>query len=151
MWIADLWNLTSWRYEKNTRSVVSWVDLTQVLIFNFCNTCSQTLFYGSFCRYRGTDYIHQKKLHNQTIKLLGELYCLVPLFFGGWPYLLKDPAVGTPAQYTHLIIADSFILYIAAACKVPSHWSQRKIMQHSLSLHFHCFLVRVANPYWLLV
>ena len=81
MWIVDLWNLTSWRYEKNILCVVSRVELTQVLIFNFCNTCSQTLFCGSFCRYRGTDYIQQKKQHNLTIKLLGELYCLVPLFF----------------------------------------------------------------------
>ena len=147
MWIADLWNLTSWKYKKNTLSVVSRVDLTQVLIYNFCNTCSQTLFYGSFCRYQGTDYIHQKKQHNQTIKLLGELYCLVPLFFLWWLYLLKDPAVGD----THSIHTPHYcgqFHTVAATCKVSSHRSQRKIMKHSLSLHFYCFMFWAANRYW---
>ena len=40
---------------------------------------------GSFCRYRGTDYVQQTKQYNQTVKPPGELYCLVPLF------LQKDP------------------------------------------------------------
>ena len=35
---------------------------------------------GSFCRYRGTDYVQQKNQRNQTIKPPGELYGLVPLF-----------------------------------------------------------------------
>ena len=39
---------------------------------------------------------------------------------------------------------------VAAAFKVSSYPSQRKITQHSLSLHFHCFMFWAANPYWLL-
>ena len=38
---------------------------------------------------------------------------------------------------------------VISACKVSSHRSQRKITQHSLSLHFHCFMFWTANPYWL--
>ena len=54
-----------------------------------CPVCSS----GSFCRYRGTDYVKQKKQYNQTIKLPRELYCLVPLFVLWWRYLQKDPLV----------------------------------------------------------
>ena len=46
---------------------------------------------GSFCRYRATDYVKQKKLYNQTIKLPRELCCLVPLFLLWGQYLQKDP------------------------------------------------------------
>ena len=119
--------------------MVSRVDLTQVLIFNFCNTCSQTLFYSSFCRYRGTDYIQQKKQHNQTIKPPGELYSLVVVvvFFcddrNERPRCRDTRSIHTPhycGQF-HTVIS---------ACKVSSHRSKRKITQHSLSLHFHCFM-----------
>jgi len=36
--------------------------------------------FDSFCWYRGTDYVQQKKQYKvkQTIKSLGELYCLLP-------------------------------------------------------------------------
>ena len=130
---------------------MSRVDLTRVLIFNFCNTCSQTLFYGFFCGYRGTDYIQQKKQHNQTIKPPGELYCLVPLllFF----FVMTVPAERPRCRDTRSIHTPHYCGHfrtVISACKVSSHPSQRKITQHSLSLHFHCFMFWAANPYRLL-
>ena len=121
------------------------MDLTQVLIYNFCNTYSQTLFYGSFCRYRGTDYIHQKKQHNQTTKPPGELYSLVPLFF----FVMTVPAERPCCRDTRSIHTPHYcgqFHTVAATCKVSSHRSQRKITQHSLSSHFHCFMFWAANP-----
>ena len=150
---ANSWSLKSdilnRRYEKNILSVVSRVALTQVLIFTFCNTCSQTLFYSSFYRYRGTDYLQQKKQHNQTIKLLGELYSLVPLVFF---LVMTVPAERPGCRDTHSIHTPHYcgqFRTVISACKVSSHRSQRRITQHSLSLHFHCFMFWAANPYWL--
>ena len=126
--------------------MVSRVALTQVLIFNFCNTCSQTLFYSSFCRYRGTDYIQlQKKQHNQTIKLLGELYSLVPLFFF---LVMTVPAERPGCRDTHSIHTPHYcgqFRTVISACKVSSHRSQRRITQHSI-ITFSLFYVLGSKP-----
>ena len=71
------------RGEINSYHWTRWRDIC------ICPVCSS----GSFCRYRGTDYVKQKKQCNQTIKLPRELYCLVPLFLLWWRYLQKDPLV----------------------------------------------------------
>ena len=60
---------------------LSYADLLQpneILRKLHCKRHNLTSIYT--CRYRGTDYIQQKKQYNQTIKLPGEIYCLVPLF-----------------------------------------------------------------------
>ena len=148
MWIADLWNLTSWKYEKNTLSMVSQVDLTHVLILNFCNTVKPCLTIPSV-GIKAQITKNQKKQHNQTIKPPGELCCLIPLFF----FVLTIPGERPRCRDTRSIHTPHYcgqFHTVAAACKVSSHQSQRKITQHSLSSHFHCFMVRAANPYRLL-
>ena len=128
--------------------MVSRVDLTQVLIFNFCNSCSQTLFYSSFCRCRGTDYIQQKKQHNQTSKPQENSILWFLCFF-----VMTIPAERPRCRDTHSIHTPHYcgqFHTVAASCKVSSHRLQRKITQHSLLLHFHCFMFWAANPYWLL-
>ena len=79
----------------------SWgAEQGHLLIFFFLETFLHTVTTisvepGSFCRYRGTDYVQQKKQCNQTIKPPGELYCLVPLVLLWWQYLQKDLTVAT--------------------------------------------------------
>lgn len=53
----------------------------------------RTSEFGSFWRYRGTDYLQQKGQYNQAIKPLGELYCLVPLFFRDDGTYKKTPEI----------------------------------------------------------
>ena len=55
-------------------------------------------FLGSFCRYRGTYNVQQKKQYNQRMKPPGELYCLVPLFLWWWQYLEKEPVSPDPTD-----------------------------------------------------
>ena len=122
------------------------MDSTQVLIFNFCNTVNPCFTVPSVgIEAQITCTKRDNSEHNQTIKPLGELYCLVPLFFGDdcRPHCWDTRSIHTPHYCGRFHT-------VAAACKVSSHQSQRKIMQHSLSLHFHCFMVRAGNPYWLL-
>ena len=121
------------------------MDLTEVLIFNFCNTCSQTLFYGSFFRYRGTDYIQ----HNTTKQLSPEENSIVWFL---WFFVMTVPAERPRCRDTRSIHTPHYcgqFHTVAAACKVSSHQSQRKITQHSLSLHFHFFMFWAENTYWL--
>ena len=75
----------------------------------------------------------------------GELYCLVPLFFF---FVVTVPAERHRCGDTRSIHTPHYCRQfhtVAAACKVSSHRSQRKITQR-----FHCFMFWAANPYWLL-
>ena len=126
---------------------MSRVDLTQVLIFNFCNTVKHCFTVPSVGTEAQITYT-KKKQHNQTIKLPGELYCLVPFFF-----VMTVPAEKPRCRDTRSIHTPHYCRQfhtVAAACQVSSHRSQRKITQNYLSLHFHCFTFWAANPYWLL-
>ena len=63
----------------NCCSEIPRVYRMELIIFAFVTSVSARIC-GSFCRYRGTDYVKQKKQYNPTIKLPRELSCLVPLF-----------------------------------------------------------------------
>ena len=65
--------LTINKGNRRSKWVVSWIGRNANL------KTFLAPFLGSFCRYRGTDYVQQKKQYNQTMKPPGELYCLVSL------------------------------------------------------------------------
>ena len=82
------------------------------------------LSFGSFCRYRGPDYVQQTKQYNQTVKPSGELYCLVLLFLLWWRYMQKDPKFEICTHWSPhkmlLLIQEVWRIYFT---EWPSEWS----------------------------
>ena len=88
------------------------------------------IYLGFFCRYRGTDYVQQKKKYNQTIKHPGEVYCLVPLIPLRWWYLHKEPII---------------LQYIKNKCPLNPCFSPKLITYSSTSLGMLYFFTPSAS------